>query len=71
MSAFNNFARKLDKAIDRALLASENELSLYPGHDAEPPVDNHEIWRVCKFCGNWIDLRMSTTCDECGNDFEA
>lgn len=27
---------------------------------------NHEVWRVCSNCGNWIDARMSLTCDRCG-----
>lgn len=28
---------------------------------------NHEVWRVCANCGNWIDVRLNgLECDECG-----
>lgn len=28
-------------------------------------MNNHESWHVCKFCGGWMDMRLSDICPHC------
>lgn len=33
-------------------------------------IHNHEIWVICAGCGNEFDIRVNSTCGDCGETHE-